>query len=196
MAKKRKWRDCYGGRADGLLPDDRRRMPHRPRLALLQCLQPPQTVARDLLRMLVALPFVVELQACELFGIHGLEIGSPERAVGCGLRFQQRLLRPASACFSLRMSHRGGLWVRMAGTTGNGHRPQYGGQDQKLRSKREAGAGRLTCARDAGVSCSKTGQVGRLSRAALVAARSSRSTSAWPPSQTSGRSWMENLKQT
>jgi hypothetical protein len=50
--------------------------------AFARCLQHPQTVAYGLLRLPVALPLVVELQPRPFIRIHGLEVGSPELAIG------------------------------------------------------------------------------------------------------------------
>jgi hypothetical protein len=59
--------------------------------------QPPQAVACGSLGAPVALPLIGGLQPRKCFRIHGLEVGSPELAVGCGQRRELRGL--ADPCF-------------------------------------------------------------------------------------------------
>ena len=105
-------------------------MPNGLDLASTRCLQQPQTVADRLLCLLVALPLVIELQACPLIRIHGLEVvGSPELAIGHWLRREQRTVGPANSRFRLSMDRcrcgnvGGGSWLgftlsRIGGATG------------------------------------------------------------------------------
>jgi hypothetical protein len=118
-------------------------------LAFARCLQQPQTVAYGLLRLLVALPLVVELQPRPLIRIHGLEVDPPELAVGRRLRYEQRPVGPANP--DLRVSLHGGggggsggrcggldgiclnfSLSRILGATGSRHRARQGGERQKL----------------------------------------------------------------
>jgi len=179
-----------------LLPDQRTR--NRLNLAFARHLQLPQTRAGDLLRTLVALPLVIELQARKFVGVHGVAV-SPKLAVGRGLRYQQRAGRPTNSQFRISLGGRGGgrsgrsgsglcldlTRARIPGATGNRHRARYDEQ----RHKPSGARGR---AQGAHVFQLKTRHVDRLFGAALIAMRTLRSTLAWPPGQ-AWRSCTENL---
>ena len=116
-------------------------MPGGLNLAPARCLQQPQTVAYHLLRGLVALPLVVELQARPLIRIHGLQIGCLQLAVGRWLRCEQRALGPVNSqlrvYFGRRGSRCGGGFCLdftlsgMVGATGDRHCARYGAERQK-----------------------------------------------------------------
>jgi hypothetical protein len=183
---------------NGRLPDSRQRWPSGLNLAPARCLQQQQTVAYLLLRLLVALPLVVELQARPLIRIHRLEFGPPELAVGGWLRYQQRPLGPANSKVRLSLGRSGSLdgvgfdfvLSRILGATGQRHRKRQGEGGQKLWRKRgqcaktsrvRSRAARCTVTRvrstgdrHAHVSQFKTRQVGRVCRATLIAAPASR----------------------
>ena len=79
-------------------------------LASAGYLQRLQTVADRLLRFLVTLPLVIELQARPLIQIHGLEVvGSPERAIGLWLRREQRPVGPANSQSRVSMGNGGNM---------------------------------------------------------------------------------------
>lgn len=70
-------------------------------LAQARCLQPAQAVACRLFGILIALPFILGLQARPFVGVHRLDIGSLELAAGCGLGRKQRRIGPADAQFCM-----------------------------------------------------------------------------------------------
>src|SRR3979411_2060226 len=110
-----------------MLPDSRQRLPSGLNLASARCLPQPETGAYHLLRICIALPLVVELQARPLIRIHGLEVGSPELAVGRWLRYQQRPVGPTNSQFGVSMGQCGSVGgvgliftrSRILGATGN-----------------------------------------------------------------------------
>ena len=118
----------------------RRRGPNGFDLASARCLQQPQAVASDLLGTLVTLPLEIELQARPLIGVHGLEVGSLELAIGRRLRHEQRSIGPADSHFRVTLDRCGGVvgvclkftLRRILGATGNRHGARYGGKSQKL----------------------------------------------------------------
>jgi hypothetical protein len=61
-------------------------LPNRLNFACAGRLQQGEALARGLFRILVALPFVLDLQACPFIRIDGLEVGSFELAIRGGLR--------------------------------------------------------------------------------------------------------------
>ena len=65
------------------------------------CLQQDEALARGFLRILVALSFVLDLQARPFIGIDGLEVGSFELAIGGGLRRQQCRIWPPDFWFGI-----------------------------------------------------------------------------------------------
>ena len=79
-------------RLRGLLLD-RRSVPRGFDLACAGRLQQAQAVARSLLRILIALSLVFDLQVGPLIRIHGLEVRSLELAIRCRLRGKQRRIR-------------------------------------------------------------------------------------------------------
>jgi hypothetical protein len=169
-------------------------------LAALRCPEPPQAFAFGSRCAPIALPLVGRLQPGKLLGIHGLEVGCPELAVGWRLRRELRV--PGLADPRLRWCDSTGLgwsgstqWrcrrtrrpIRMAGAACNRHREEQGREGQELqgeRQKRAARTGRSICRRGTRVTYANVGQVGRLSQAAPFAAREAHGNSAWPPSQT------------
>jgi hypothetical protein len=70
-------------------------------LACARRLEQAQAVACNLLGILVALPLVIDFQAGPFIGIHSLDVGSLELAVGCRLRREQRRVRPVDSRFSI-----------------------------------------------------------------------------------------------
>ena len=64
-------------------------------LTALQCPEPPLTLPFGSLRAPNALPLVGGFEPAELFGVHGLERGCPELAVGRWSRRELRLRRLA-----------------------------------------------------------------------------------------------------
>ena len=61
-------------------------LPNRLDFACAGRLQQDEALARSLLRVLVALPLILDLQAGPFIRIDGLEVGSLELAIGGGLR--------------------------------------------------------------------------------------------------------------
>src|ERR1700756_1206278 len=64
-------------------------------------LQLAQAVARRLLGILITLPLELGLQASPCVRVHRLDVGSPELAVGCRLRFEERRIGPTNAGFGM-----------------------------------------------------------------------------------------------
>ena len=52
-------------------------------------LQPAQPVAHELLRILIALPLIFDLQPLPLIGVEGLQFGTPKLAIRGGSRHKQ-----------------------------------------------------------------------------------------------------------
>src|SRR6266487_6685748 len=71
-------------RLRGLL-SNRSSLPNRLDFACAERLQQGEALARGFLRIQVALSFVLDLQAGPFVGIHGLEVGSLELAIGSRL---------------------------------------------------------------------------------------------------------------
>src|SRR5437879_8137219 len=76
-------------------------LPNRLDFACAGRLQQGEAFARGLLRIQVALSFVLDLQAGPFVRIHGLEVGSLELAIGGRLRRQQRRVRPPDFWFGM-----------------------------------------------------------------------------------------------
>jgi hypothetical protein len=76
-------------------------LPSRLDFAAAGCLQQSEALARGLLRIQIALSFVLDLQAGPFVRIDGLEAGSFEFAIGDGLRRQQRQVRPPDFWFGI-----------------------------------------------------------------------------------------------
>ena len=87
-------------RLRGLL-SNRSALPNRLDLAGARRLQQSEALARGFLRIQVALPFVLDLQAGPFIRIDGLEVGSLELAIGDRLRRQQRQGRPPDFWFGI-----------------------------------------------------------------------------------------------
>jgi hypothetical protein len=64
-------------------------------------LQQDEALAHGLLRVLVALSFVLDLQARPFSRVDGTEVGAFELAIGGGLRRQQRGVRPPYFWFGI-----------------------------------------------------------------------------------------------
>ena len=64
-------------------------------------LQQGEALARGFLRILVALSFVLDLQARPFIRIDGLDVGSFELAIGGGLRREQRQVRTPDFWFGI-----------------------------------------------------------------------------------------------
>jgi hypothetical protein len=90
------------GPSRGLL-SNRSSSPNRLDFARAGRLQQGEALARGLLRSLVALPFVLDLQARPFIRVHGPEVGSFELAIGGGLWRQQRQGRPPDFWFGMSM---------------------------------------------------------------------------------------------
>ena len=76
-------------------------LPNRLDFACAGHLQQGEALARGFLRILVALSFVLDLQARPFIRIDGLDVGSFELAIGGGLRRQQRRVRPPDFWFGI-----------------------------------------------------------------------------------------------
>ena len=76
-------------------------LPNRLDFACAGRLQQDEALARGFLRILVALSFVLDLQARPFIRIDGLEVGSFELAIGGGLRREQRQVRPPDFWFGI-----------------------------------------------------------------------------------------------
>ena len=76
-------------------------LPNRLDYACAGRLQQDEALARGFLRILVALSFVLDLQARPFIRIDGLEVGSFELAIGGGLRREQRQVRPPDFWFGI-----------------------------------------------------------------------------------------------
>ena len=87
-------------RLRGLL-SNRSSLPNRLDFACAGRLQQDEALARGFLRILVALAFVLDLQARPFIRIDGLEVGSFELAIGGGLRREQRQVRPPDFWFGV-----------------------------------------------------------------------------------------------
>ncbi|WP_456624681.1 hypothetical protein [Bradyrhizobium sp. URHC0002] len=84
----------------GLL-SNRFSLPDRLDFACAGRLQQGEARACGFLRIQIALPFVLDLQAGPFIRIDGLEVGSFELAIGVGLRRQQRQVRPPDFWFGI-----------------------------------------------------------------------------------------------
>jgi hypothetical protein len=80
---------------------NRSSLPNRLDFACAGRLQQSEALARGLLRILVALSFVLDLQAGPFIRVDGSEVGSFELAIGGGLRRQQRQGRPPDFWFGM-----------------------------------------------------------------------------------------------
>src|SRR5215212_678481 len=80
---------------------NRSSLPNRLDFACAGRLQQSEALARGLLRILVALSFVLDLQAGPFIRVDGPEVGLFEFAIGGGLRRQQRQGRPPDFWFGL-----------------------------------------------------------------------------------------------
>ena len=87
-------------RLRGLL-SNRSSLPNRLDFACAGRLQQGEALARGFFRILVALSFVLDLQAGPFIRIDGLEVGSFELAIGGELRRQQRRVRPPDFWFGI-----------------------------------------------------------------------------------------------
>jgi hypothetical protein len=85
-----------GGLLSGRSP-----MPNGLNLAHARLLKQAQTVARNLLGILEALPLVIDLQAGPLIRVHNTDIGSLEVAIGRRLWCEQRRVGSVDAQFSI-----------------------------------------------------------------------------------------------
>ena len=67
-------------------------------------LQPAQPVAHELLRILIALPLIFDLQPFPLIGIQGLRFETPKHAIRGGSRHKQGAIWPTDTrCFALHL---------------------------------------------------------------------------------------------
>lgn len=76
-------------------------MPNGLNLAHARLLEQAQTVARNLLGILEALPLVINLQAGPLIRVHNTDIGSLEIAIGRRLRCEQRRVGSVNSQFGI-----------------------------------------------------------------------------------------------
>ena len=128
-----------------------------------RCLQQDEALARGLLRILITLPFVFDLQAPPFIRIDGLEVGSLELAIGVGLRRQQRRVWPPDVWLdvSYRFRRTAGAWDgangrrfafvqgrtefalrRIARAAGKRQRTKDDADGQKSRNKRSRAGGK------------------------------------------------------
>src|SRR6185369_7848509 len=87
-------------RLRGLL-SSRFSLPDRFDFACAGRLQQGEALARGLLRILVALSFVLDLQPRPFVRVDGTAVGAFELAIGGGLRRQQRRVRPSDFWFGI-----------------------------------------------------------------------------------------------
>jgi len=76
-------------------------MPNGLNLAHARRLEQAQSVARNLLGILEALPLVIDLQAGPLIRVHNTNIGSLEVTIGRRLWCEQRRVGPVDSQFSI-----------------------------------------------------------------------------------------------
>jgi hypothetical protein len=106
-------------------------------LAPIRCPQPSLALSGGLLRMLVAPPLVGGFQPRKLLGIHGLELGSLEFAIG------RRRLGPAGPRCRRCVADRDSLPLHIAGAAGGRQCAQYEGKGERFRNVwAPAGTGR------------------------------------------------------